>query len=311
MEVFGDFDLVELLARGGMAELFRARHRASGQTVVVKRLLPELEARPDVVDLFLTEADVGRLLKHENVVQVLDAGESDGRYYIAMEYVDGCDAEALLADAWANGRPIPPPLVVRMGVDALRGLHHAHCLASAQGRPLGLVHRDVSPDNIFITRDGVTKVADFGIAKLASLEGVTSTGLLKGKLAYMSPEQVASVALDGRADEYCLALVLYEMLSATRPFACINGESEIDTLMRVKRGRVRSLAKLEPELPRALTKVVDRALRGWRFRRFKSCEEFADALEATSSATGMLGTREELASYVNERPPVRQAIGAA
>ncbi len=311
MESFGDFDLLELLARGGMAELFRARHRESGHSVVIKRLLPELEARTDVVDLFLTEADVGRLLKHENVVQVLDAGDSDGRYYIAMEFVDGCDAEHLLADAWSKSRPIPVPLVLRMGVDALRGLDHAHSLKSAQGRPLGLVHRDVSPDNIFVTRAGVTKIADFGIAKLGSLEGVTSTGLLKGKLTYMSPEQVAGVALDGRADEFCLALIVYEMLSSNRPFAAIDGESEIDTLMRVKRGRVKSLAKLEPELPRALTRAIDRALRGWRWRRFKSCADFADALEAAATDAGVLATRAELATYVDERATGTSAAGAA
>lgn len=311
MESFGDFDLVELLARGGMAELFRARHRETGHTVVIKRLLPELEARPEVVDLFLTEADIGRLLRHENVVQVLDAGEIDGRYYIAMEYVDGCDAEHLLADAWTRTQPIPPRLVLRMGVDALRGLHDAHGLKSAQGRPLGLVHRDVSPDNIFITRAGVTKVADFGIAKLGTLEGVTSTGLLKGKLTYMSPEQVASVPLDGRADEFCLALILYEMLSSNRPFAALEGESEIDTLMRVKRGKVKSLAKLEPDLPRPVAQVIDRALRSWRWRRFKTCADFADALEAAARDADMLGTREELATYVNERAPSQKAAGAA
>lgn len=311
MESFGDFDLLELLARGGMAELFRARHRDTGHTVVIKRLLPELEERTEVVDLFLTEADIGRLLRHENVVQVLDAGEVDGRYYIAMEYVDGCDAEHLLADAWNNSRPIPPRLVFRIGVDALRGLHDAHTLKSAQGRPLGLVHRDVSPDNIFITRTGVTKVADFGIAKIGTLEGVTQAGLLKGKVTYMSPEQVASVPLDGRADEFCLALVLYEMLSSNRPFAALEGESEIDTLMRVKKGKVRSLAKLEPDLPRAVTKTIDRALRAWRFRRFKTCADFADALEKAAKDADMLATREELASYVNERAPSRHAAGAA
>jgi eukaryotic-like serine/threonine-protein kinase len=311
MEAFGDFDLLEMLARGGMAELFKAQHRSSGQTVVIKRLLPELEARPDVVDLFLTEADVGRMLKHENVVQVLDAGESDGRYYIAMEYVDGCDAEHLLSDAWSKSQPIPPRLCLRIGIEALRGLHDAHGLSSAQGRALGLVHRDVSPDNLFITRDGVTKVADFGIAKLASLEGVTSTGLLKGKLTYMSPEQVAGVALDGRADEYCLALVLYEMLSSARPFAPTEGESEIDTLMRVKRGKVESLAKLEPGLPRSVAKAVDRALRGWRWRRFRTCADFADALERAAGDAGLLGSRAELAAYVDERAPARAAAGAA
>jgi serine/threonine-protein kinase len=256
MERFGDYVLERPLARGGMAELFLARHQDGNTPVVVKRLLPEMESRQDVVDLFLTEADIGQLLHHDNVVRVLDAGELDGHYFLVMEFVDGLDADHLLADAWHEKRPIPPAIAVRVAVDALRGLHFAHELRSPQGTRFGLVHRDVSPDNLFVTTAGVTKVADFGIAKLATLEGATQTGLLKGKLTYMSPEQVRGVPLDGRADGYALALVLYEMLSSSRPFGQRDGESEIDHLMRVRRGEARSLAKLEPDLPRSVTRAA-------------------------------------------------------
>ena len=301
MERFGDFDLISLLARGGMAELFHAVHRPSGQHVVVKRLLPELEGRADIVDLFLNEADIGRLLRHENVVQVLDAGELDGRYWLAMEYVDGLDVARLLGEAFHRGEPVPPRLILRIGVDALRGLHAAHVLTSPQGTAFGLVHRDVSPDNLFVTRGGVTKVADFGIAKLGGLEGVTSTGLLKGKLSYMSPEQVHGKKLDGRADMFSLALVLYEMLSGHRPFAPLEGESEVDILMRIRRGKVKALGKLEPELPRVVGKVIDRALRASRRRRFASCGAFAEALEQAAAEAGLLGSRDEAAAYVAAR----------
>ena len=141
-EPFGAFDLLSLLAKGGMAELFMARHRASGQLVVVKRLLPELEERPDVVDLFLTEADIGRLMQHENVVQVLDAGEVDGKYFLVMEFVDGLDLEGLLSFAWKTHRPVPRPLVMRIGVDAARGLDSAHKLKSPQGTEFGTLFGD-------------------------------------------------------------------------------------------------------------------------------------------------------------------------
>jgi serine/threonine protein kinase len=298
LEPFGPFDLESLLAKGGMAELFLARHRDSGQMVVVKRLLPELEDRADVIDLFLTEADVGRLLKHEHVVQVLDAGEVDGRYYLAMEHVDGIDAEALLAWSWNNKIPLPAKVAVRIAIDAARGLDTAHHLTSPQGTKFGLVHRDVSPDNLFLTRTGVTKVADFGIAKLASLEGVTSTGLLKGKLTYMSPEQVKAVPLDGRADMFALALILYEMLSGSRPFAQQAGDSELDALLRVQQGKVTPIRKIDEDLPKAIASVVDKALRSTRWLRFKTCGAFADALEAAAKKSGMLGTKDDLASLV-------------
>ena len=297
VERFGEYVLEAPLAKGGMAELFRARH-ASGHTVVVKRLLPEMESRPDVVDLFLTEADVGQMLRHDNVVAVLDAGEVNGRYFLVMEYVDGVDAERLITDAWKRQSPIPRSVALRIAVDALRGLHFAHELTSPQGTRFGLVHRDVSPDNLFVTRAGVTKVGDFGIAKLAELEGVTQAGLIKGKIAYMSPEQVRGVTLDGRADAFSLALVLYEMLSSARPFAMRDGESEVDALLRVRAGRVRAIGRLERDLPAGIARVVDRALRSWRFWRYASCGAFADALEQAARAAGMLGSHGDVAAHV-------------
>lgn len=298
-ERFGDFELLSLLAKGGMAELFCARHLPTNQLVVVKRLLPELENRPDVVEMFLTEADIGRMIVHDNVVRVLDAGEFANQYFIVLEYVDGTDVERLLSHAWDNGRPVPADIVIRLGVDALRGLHAAHELTSPQGTRFGLVHRDVSPDNLFICRTGITKVADFGIAKLAHIEGVTSTGMIKGKLSYMSPEQVNSKPLDGRADMFSLALILLEMLSGKRPFAPVDGESEIDTLMRVRKGRVPSLASLEKQLPKNVTKTIDKALRKWRWRRPKTCEAFAAELEFEAATADLLATPQEVAQFID------------
>ncbi len=297
-EPFGDYELLSPLARGGMAELFIAKHRATGQNVVVKRLLPDMEVRQDVVDLFLTEADIGQLLRHDNVVRVLDAGEVDGHYFLVMEHVDGLDADHMLADAWREKTPVPTPVALRIAIDALRGLHFAHELRSPQGTRFGLVHRDVSPDNLFLTSSGMTKVADFGIAKLASLEGATQFGLIKGKLTYMAPEQVQGKALDGRADGYALSLVLYEMLSSVRPYAARDGEAEIEHLLRVRNGKMRSLTSLEPGLPRRITRTVDKMLRAWRYWRFPSCGAYADKLEKIASAKGLLGSHQDVADLV-------------
>ena len=275
-----------------------ARHRQTGLSVVVKRLLPEMQNRQDVVDLFLTEADVGQLLRHDNVVRVVDAGEVDGHYFLAMEFVDGLDADHLLADAWYEKQPVPPAVALRIAIDALRGLHFAHELTSPQGTRFGLVHRDVSPDNLFVTTAGVTKLADFGIAKLGTLEGATQAGLLKGKLTYMSPEQVQGKALDGRADGYALGLVLYELLSSVRPFAAREGESEIDQLVRLRDGKMRSLRSLESTLPKAVTSAVDKMLRRWRFLRFSTCGAFADALERAAVKAGLLASHGDVGAFV-------------
>ena len=297
MERFGDYVLERPLARGGMAELFRAR-RADGAEVVIKRLLPEMEKRNDVVDLFLTEADIGQQLRHDNVVQVVDAGEVDGHYFLAMEFIDGLDADHILTECWYERRPLAPAVALRICIDALRGLHYAHTLRSPQGTHFGLVHRDVSPDNVFVTAAGRTKVGDFGIAKLASIEGLTQAGFIKGKIAYMAPEQLRSQPLDGRADGYSLALILYEMLTSSRPFGQRTNESEVDHLMRVREGKVAPLGRLEPNLPRAVTKPVDKMLRLWRFWRFRSCAAFADALERGARAHRLFASDAEVAAAV-------------
>ena len=297
-ERFGDYELLRPLARGGMAELFIAMHRGSGQKLVVKRLLADMENRQEVVDLFLTEADIGQLLRHENVVRVLDAGEVDGHYFLVMEYIDGLDGDQVLADARREHKIIPPRVALRVAVDALRGLHFAHELRSPQGTHFGLVHRDVSPDNLFLTSSGLTKVADFGIAKLSMFEGATQVGLLKGKLSYMAPEQVQGKALDGLADGYALSLVLYEMLSLVRPWAPRPGESEVEQLIRISRGSMRSLSSLEPDLPRPLTRTIGKMLRYWRFWRFGSCSAYADALERSARSAGLLGSHADVAAHV-------------
>ena len=295
---FGEYELGSRLAKGGMAEIHRAVHLPTDSEVVIKRLLPEMKSRDDIVDLFLTEADVGGLLDHENIVKVLDAGETEGDYFIAMEFIDGCDAEALLEHSWSNKHALPVPLVCRIGVDSLRGLHHAHTLKTAQGKSFGLIHRDISPDNLFITKSGITKVADFGIAKLSAIEGSTQTGLIKGKLSYMSPEQVQGQELDGRTDAFSMALVLFEMLASVRPFARKEGESEIDNLMRVRTGKVPNVRRSEPKVPKAVAKTIDKALRRWRSFRFSDCGAFADALEAAARIDNVLASREDLGEHV-------------
>jgi eukaryotic-like serine/threonine-protein kinase len=291
---FGGYRVLRPLARGGMAELSLAEPIAGGATVVLKRLLPEFNDRAELVDLFLTEADIGQLLSHDNIVRVLDAGETDGGYFLVMEYVDGLDVARLLSLLQRRHTTLELGAVVRIIADALRGLHFAHTLKSPQGTAFGLVHRDVSPDNLFVDGTGTTKVADFGIAKLQSLEGATQAGLIKGKLSFMSPHQVRGLPLDGRDDGYCLALVAFELLTGVRPFASAPGEAAFDVILRVRKGAVPRVRSVREEVPAAISAVVDRMLRRWRFWRHADCAAFASALEQAARASGVLAGREQV-----------------
>ncbi|MEO0812188.1 MAG: serine/threonine-protein kinase, partial [Myxococcota bacterium] len=193
IEQFGDYKLLRKIGQGGMAEVFLAtsdRHPGA-PPVVIKRLHQELEKNRDAVDLFLTEADVTLLLDHPNVIRVYDSGEVGNRYYMAMEYVHGKDLEQIWARFQQKGTVMPPDIAVHICIEMLKGLQYAHEAKAPSGRKLGIVHRDVTPSNIYISSTGALKLGDFGVAKLIGMEGWTMAGSLKGKLGYLSPEQVA------------------------------------------------------------------------------------------------------------------------
>ena len=206
---FGHFTLGKRLARGGMAEVFLARQRGPegfDRKVAVKRILPHLAETADFVRMFLSEARLAARLSHPNIVHIYELGQVGGDYFIAMEYVDGVHAGQLIEHA--RTEPIWPELIARIGADAAGALAYAHRLTDADGRPLQLVHRDVSPQNIMVSSDGIVKLVDFGIAKAASKAEETRPGVVKGKYAYMSPEQTVGRALDGRSDVFSLGVVL-------------------------------------------------------------------------------------------------------
>jgi len=280
MERFGPFTLHERIGAGGMCEIHRAQRDGEAGVVALKRLHADMEEQPEVLDLFLTEADVAVLLRHPNLVTAFESGEVDGRYYIAMELVDGLDLGRALRLGIARGEIIDLPLAVHIAVEICRGLAHLHQARSPAGRPFDLIHRDVSPENVFLSRSGEVKVADFGLAKLGSLETVTSVyGTIKGKLAYMAPEQIRGDRLDRRTDLFAVALILYELLTGQRPLARREEESDAAHALRVRDADIPRARKLEPELPRALDKLLRRALQRRPWRRLAGCDVFADALD--------------------------------
>ena len=245
----GKYKLVRLIASGGMAEVYLARQAGAAgfeKLVCLKRILPHLARDRQFVEMFLNEARLAARLDHPNIVSIHDLGEANGNYFIAMEFIDGPSLRAVAKRAQERGERLPIAEVVKIVSMAAGGLHYAHDLAGPDGKPLGLVHRDISPDNVLVHRNGMAKVVDFGIAKAANSSGMTRTGTLKGKVAYMPPEQLRGDALDRRADVFALGVVLYEMLGGKRPW---EGDSEVSLIGRIMTEDPQPLSVLRPEAP--------------------------------------------------------------
>ncbi|MBN1203681.1 MAG: protein kinase [Myxococcaceae bacterium] len=262
-----------------MAIVYRARYTAApgiSKPVVIKRVLSEFAEIPAFVEMFIHEARISVGLSHGNIVQVFDFGQVEGEYFLAMELVEGQPLSRVLKRAMGQGlTQLPPPVAVSIAIELCKGLHHAHTRMDERGRPLGVVHRDVSPDNVLLSYDGEVKITDFGIAK-AELAGrpVTNAGLVKGKFHYLSPEQAEGLELDARSDVYTAGVLLYRMLCGRLP---IEG-ADYEVMERIVNGRIAPPLELNPELDVQLSQIVMRALATSRSRRFQSAEEFQQAL---------------------------------
>ncbi len=272
--MFGRYRLCGRLAAGGMAEVWAAQLLAPGgfvKPMVIKRVLPELAENQSFMKMLMTEARVAARLSHANVCSVFELGEVDGEYYIAMEYLRGAPLSHLLK----SGGALTPDLAVAMVAQACEGLHYAHEQRDQGGNLLGLVHRDVSPHNLFVTVDGLVKVLDFGIAKVDDgISERTEEGKVKGKLTYMSPEQLAADSLDRRTDVWALGVVLWELLTGKRLFG---GGGPADTVDGIRNARVPRLAGMGAAYAR-LDAVIVQALRVERGQRFATAAELRRAL---------------------------------
>ncbi len=277
--VLGPYELVPRLATGGMAEVYLARRAGPfgfQKRVAVKRILPQLASDPDFVSMFIDEARLSARLSHPNIVQVFDFGEQDGELYMAMEYIDGTNAARLIRAAALHDSEIPIDVCMHVALSVLRALDHAHSVKDDEGKPLALVHRDVSPGNVLIDKSGAVKLTDFGIARAAEFERRTDVGQLKGKLGYMSPEQVTGRDLDPRSDIFTAAIVLAELVMRRPLFA---GGIEIDVLMRIRDADLGQIDRSGDRVPDDLKAVLLRALARDRGQRFPSAAAFVDALE--------------------------------
>ena len=295
------YELVGEIASGGMATVYLARLTGVGgfqRFVAMKRLHPHLANEKEFVEMFLDEARIAARIHHPNVVPILEVGASSVGYYLVMEYIEGDTLARLLARAATRGKRLPIPIALRIALDMLSGLHAAHELRDDAGDPVQLVHRDVSPQNVLVGVDGIARITDFGVARAASRLTATRVGQLKGKIAYMAPEQAAGEeSLDRRADVFASGIVIWEELAAKRLF---KAENEAATLSRVMTEPVPPLTSIVPGLSPALSNVVMRALERAPDARFSTCAQFADALEAAATGKERIATPRELAAYVTE-----------
>jgi len=295
------YELVGEIASGGMATVYLARLTGVGgfqRFVAIKRLHPHLANEKEFVEMFLDEARIAARIHHPNVVPILEVGASAVGYYLVMEYIEGDTLARLLARAATRGKRLPVGIALRIALDMLAGLHAAHELRDDMGEAVHLVHRDVSPQNVLVGVDGISRITDFGVARAASRLTATRVGQLKGKIAYMAPEQAAGEELiDRRADVFAAGIVVWEELAAKRLF---KAENEAATLSRVMTEVIAPLTSIVPTLSTALSNVVLRALERNPDQRFASCAQFADALEAAATGVESIATPRELAAYVSE-----------
>jgi len=296
--VLGRYELLMPIAAGGMAMVWAARlkgTRGFQKIVAVKTMLPKLSEDDQFEKMFLDEATLASKVRHPNAVEILDLGEQDGVLFLIMEWIDGIPLNQIMKVAKRNGG-VPTTVATRIVMQACAGLHAAHELTDNKGRHLGLVHRDISPQNILVTFDGVAKVVDFGVAKATALgESTTQAGQLKGKVGYMAPEQVRGEAIDRRSDVFAMGIVLYALTTGKHPF---RRESEGATLFSITSAEpVISPRKLIPNYPLPLEAVVLKALEKDRDKRYASALELLKALDKALPPNAR-GADEQVGAFV-------------
>jgi serine/threonine protein kinase len=279
-EQIGRYHLLDRIAFGGMAEIFRAKtfdDKGHAHLVAIKRILPHLAEDEDFLQMIVDEAKIASLLHHPNIARVYEFSRAHGEYFLAMEYVDGKDVRTLLERCRQTTHAVPAQHAAFIAAETATALHTAFSATDRDGRAVKVVHRDVSPSNIICSYAGEVKLCDFGIAKGTMSQVQTKTGIIKGKVKYMSPEQALGKKVDHRSDIFSLGSVLYEMLTKVPPFSAQN---EMDLLVKVRDARYTPVRDISPDVPRALEAIVDRALLRQRDARFPTGAEMAAALRS-------------------------------
>jgi serine/threonine-protein kinase len=298
----GKYELLRRIAVGGMGEVFLARERGVAgfdRIVVVKRLLPELAEKPDLVEMFIDEARIAGQVSHPNIVQIHDFGHADDAYFLAMEYVAGQNLSRI-TDRADDADGLPLAMAVHIVAELTRGLDAAHRARDADGRPLGIVHRDISPHNVLVSYGGDVKLMDFGIAKAANKTHRTEAGTIRGKLCYMSPEQARGDDLDVRSDIFAAGVVLWELTVGDELFA---GDGVVETIRAVCEAPIPRPSERVPDYPPELERIVMAALDRDRAERTATASELGSALRAFLVDSRLHVDRDELGAFVAELFP--------
>jgi serine/threonine-protein kinase len=312
----GRYVLYDAIAAGGMASVHLGRLVGPvgfSRTVAIKRLHPHLARDNDFVSMFLDEARLAARIQHPNVVATVDVVADDGELFLVMDYVQGDSLSHLVKQSAKVGTPVPTRVAAAIVTGALNGLHAAHEATDERGAPMGIVHRDVSPQNVLVGVDGVPRVVDFGVAKAVSRAQTTEDGQVKGKLAYMAPEQLQRQPVDRRADLYSMGVVLWETLAGKKLFEAPDGPAVIAAVIE---GHVPELSKMRADVPRELDEVLARTLHRDPAQRYATAIELAAAIEhvchvapqrdvaawVTSLASELLEDRKKLVAIVEQTP---------
>ncbi|MEZ4447431.1 MAG: serine/threonine-protein kinase [Polyangiaceae bacterium] len=302
----GRYEMLDTIASGGMATVYLGRSLGEGgfeRLLAIKVMHPHIAEDEDFRGMFLDEARLAAKIRHPNVVAVTDVQRADNQLFLVMDYVDGPSLHELRKAFRKRNQPIPVGIALRIFVDTLSGLHAAHELEE-NGRPLNLVHRDVSPQNILIGRDGVTRITDFGVARAEARITSTRGSQLKGKIAYMPPEQLRGEPLDRRADVYAAACSLWEALVGRRLF---RAESEAALVHLILQGQIPRPRELNPAISEQLEYVCLRALASAPEARYESASAFADALETAAKVSGIdVATRREVSNFLRDVPELER-----
>jgi hypothetical protein len=299
---FGNYRLLRRLARGGMAEVFLARQQGVEgfeRRVAIKRILPHLSDSTEFRTMFLDEARLAAQLTHPNIIHIYDFGKVDDYFYIAMEYVEGVDLGRIIKQARTS--PVPFELIARALADICAGLNYAHNITDGQGKRLNVVHRDVTPQNVLITYDGIVKVVDFGIAKATWQASRTRPGVVKGKYAYMSPEQVEGRSLDARSDVFSVGICMYEILTGMPLF---RRDNVVEAMKEIRDGKAVHPEQFRPDVPHELMAVLRKSLETARDQRYSTAAAMQLDLERYLKNAAAMATPQLLGEFLRREAPV-------